>query len=60
MKKAGEELERVHVGHDRSPHEKAHLNMFLKKALENNETEKSPEFIYKVRGPTFALKIVKP
>ena len=59
MKTAGEELMRVHVGHDLSPQERDHLNMLLKKAQEKNESENSPEFIYKVRGPPFALKIVK-
>ena len=36
----------------------SHMNV-LKKAQEKNESENSPEFIYKVRGQPFALKIVK-
>ena len=59
MKTAGEELKWVHVRHDLSPQERDHLNMPLKKAQENNESENSPEFINKVRGQPFALKIVK-
>ena len=31
----------------------------LKKAEEKSQSENSPEFIYKVRGSPFALKIVK-
>ena len=58
MKTAGEELKRVHVGHNLSSQERDHLNMLLKKAKEKNESENSTEFIYKVRGPPFALKKV--
>ena len=54
LKTAGEELKRVHVGHDLSPQERDHLNMLLKKAQVKNESENSPEFIYKVGGPPFA------
>ena len=59
MKTAGEELERVHVGHNLSPQERGHLNMLLKKAQEMNKSKTSPDFLYKVRGTPFALKIVK-
>ena len=53
LKSAGKELKMVHVGHDLS------LNMPLKKDQEKNESKNSPEFQYEVRGPPFALKIVK-
>ena len=34
--------------------------MCLQKAQGNNESENSTDFIYKVRGKLFSLKIVKP
>ena len=34
--------------------------MLLKKVQEKNESENSTDFIYKVRGQLFSLKIVKP
>ena len=45
---AGEELKRVHVGHDFSPQERYNLNMLLKKDQEKNKSNNSPDFQYKV------------
>ena len=61
LKAAGEELKRIHVGHDFASQERKrdHLNMLLKKAQEKNDFENSLDFQYKVRGKPFPLKIVK-
>ena len=59
MKTAGEELKRVHKGHDLSPQERDHLNMLLKKAQEKNDSKNLLDFQHELRGPPFALKIVK-
>ena len=54
----GEEVRRVHRGYDLLSQERDQLIMLLKKTQEKSESENSPEFICKVRGPTVALKIV--
>ena len=59
LKNGSETLKSLKIQHDLSPSERNDLNTLLKKAKQQNEEEKPKDFLYKVRGPPVAFKIVK-
>ena len=59
LESASEELKCISVQHDLSVSERDQLKILLAKAKELNKQRTSKEFVYKVRGPPFAFKIVK-
>ena len=60
LSKAPEDLKSIQVHHDLSISERDQLNVLLKKAKSlNEERNDDDDFVYKVRGPPQAFKIVK-
>ena len=59
LKDAPTELQNISVTQDLSPDERAKSKQLLKKAYVMNQEEKPADFLYKVRGPPHAMRIVK-
>ena len=59
LKECTEDLKEVRVQHDLAPDDRAVTKSLLTEAYEKNQTETPQGFLYKVRGPPHAPKIVK-
>ena len=59
LKGAPAELANLRIQHDLNKDERATTSRLLTEAYEKNTNEKPSGFLYKVRGPPYALKIVK-
>ena len=56
---ASRDLKQVSVKHDFSPDERQRSKELFAEAQAKNQAENPADFLYKVRGPPHALKIVK-
>ena len=59
LKDAPSELATLRIQHDLNKDERETTKRLLTAAYEKNQNEKPSNFLYKVRGPPYALKIVK-
>ena len=59
LKEAPADLKDIRVQHDLSPEQRKTTKKLLAEAYERNQTEAPVNFLYKVRGPPHALKIMK-
>lgn len=59
LKDAPSELTSLRIQHDLNKDERETTSRLLAEAYEKNKNEKPTNFLYKVRGPPFALRIVK-
>lgn len=59
LREAPAELKKVRIQHDLTPQERQKTKELLSKAYEKNQSEAPVDFLYKVRGPPHAIKIVK-
>ena len=59
MKEISDNLKDIRVRHDLAPDDLALTKSLLKQAYDKNQAEKPKGFLYKVRGPPQAPKIVK-
>ena len=59
LKDAPAELTSLRIQHDLNKDERETTKRLLAAAYEKNQNEKPSNFLYKVRGPPYALKIVK-
>ena len=59
LKEAPDDLKNIRIQHDLTPEERQKTKELLSKAYEKNQSEAPVGFLYKVRGPPHAIKIVK-
>ena len=59
LKEAPVDLENIRIQHDLSPEEREKTKQLLAEAYAKNQTEEPVGFLYKVRGPPNAIRIVK-
>ena len=59
LKEAPEPFKNVQIQHDLTPEDRDTTKSLLKEAYGKNNEEKPKDFLYKVRGPPGAIKIVK-
>ena len=59
LKEAPTDLKNIRIQHDLSPEQRKKTKELLALAYEKNQTELPVGFLYKVRGPPHAIKIVK-
>ena len=59
MGDASEELKAVRIQHDLSPDEREITKNLLAEAYNKNQSENPTNFLYKVRGPLQAPRVVK-
>ena len=59
LKQAADPFKSVHVNHDLTVDDRNLTKQLLKEAYDKNQSEKPTDFLYKVRGPPGAIKIVK-
>ena len=57
--KVDEKFKNINVSHDMNEEERVENKKLLKEAYEMNINENNQNFKYKVRGPPWAMKIVK-
>ena len=59
LKNAADPFKSVQVNHDLTDEDRSLTKQLLKEAYDKNQTEKPESFLYKVRGPPGAIKVVK-
>ena len=59
MKEAPANLKGIQIRHDLAPDDRTLTKSLLKQAYDKNQSEKPQNFLYKVRGPPQAPRIVK-
>lgn len=59
LKNATESFKLVQVNHDLTDEDRILTKQLLKEAYDKNQTEKPETFLYKVRGPPGAIKVIK-
>ena len=58
LKEAPADLENIRIQHDLSPEEREKTKQLLAEAYAKNQTEEPVGFLYKVRGPPNAIRML--
>ena len=59
LKQATDPFKKVQVNHDLTVEDRNLTKQLLKEAYDKNQSENPADFLYKVRGPPGAIKVVK-